>query len=169
MDMTPDPGTMLRKRDRRPPPAVVILATSIAALVVMAVVALRLADTHPAVLPPDTPAGSIQGYLVAYQAGDLEAAYLHFSSRVQRLLTFDEFERTASDWGDQDLGQQRIELTRVDETGDRATLLLRVESAGGGLFGSGRYGWDVTIRLVREGGTWHIDQPLAGIQTTYYE
>jgi hypothetical protein len=135
------------------------------ALILAVIVALRLATAAPVALPQDTPAGAFQAYLAAYRDGPLETAYEAFSARVQRQMTFDEFDRVATSWRRDQIGRQRIVLEGVKKRGDRATLRLRVETAGDpGLFGRGGYDWETEIRLVRERGAWRIDDALAGLE-----
>lgn len=154
----------------RPARRTLLLAAAAAlAVLLLALAAVRFLSATPAGYPADTPAGVFQRYLVAYRAGDVPAAYEHFSVRVRTSLTLDELERAQADQWDPSGGDQRVLLDRVDQSGERATLHLRVQSQSGGrgLLDSGIYDWELRVRLVREGGAWRIDEPLAGLQAIY--
>jgi hypothetical protein len=63
-------------------------------------------------------------------------------------------------------GSRRILFDRTDIDGDRGRVHLTVEEYfGGGPFGGGEtYRSPREIRMVREDGSWRIDEPLAGVE-----
>lgn len=143
------------------------------AVVAIAAVALLLAvatGQRPAAFAPDTPEGSFQTYLAAWDAKDLDAAYATFSDRVHRGLTLAEYRSMARDLGYPTESERRVVLVASTPVGDRATLELRIdELGGGGMFGTQTV-WSHTllVDLIREGGQWRLDQALAGLEPVYW-
>jgi hypothetical protein len=169
MDAVRDPGTGARGLLRRPGATFSLLVTCFVGLLAIAVLSLALTGQRAVDLPRDTPAGTIQAYLRAYQSGDLDTAYQAFSARVRRQLSFSSFADDATGWAADELGRQPVALGRVDEYPDRATVHLRIGGAGDpGLLDGGQDTWEMTVRLVHEGGAWRIDQPLAGLTSLDY-
>jgi hypothetical protein len=170
MDAVRDPGIGVRGLLRRPGATFALLVACLVGLLAIAVLSLVLTGSRVVDLPRDTPAGSVQAYLRAYQSGDLDAAYQAFSARVRRQHTFSSFEQDATGWAADELDRQHIALGRVDEYPDRAIVHLRIGAAGDpGLLDGGQDTWEMTVRLIREDGAWRIDQPLAGLYSLDYQ
>lgn len=148
--------------------SLLLFGVGILALVVVAAAAvLLLGSREPTTFPADSPEGVVQRHLAAFEDGDFEAAHALFSADVQAEMDLEAYERTAREYGGY-LGNtsRRILFDRTDEAGDVARVHLTVEEYyGGGPFGGGEtYRSPREIRLVREGGSWRIDDPLIGLE-----
>lgn len=158
--MTADP----RGSDR----TLLYVAAGIVALVaVTAAAVLLLGGREPASFPADSPEGTVQRHLAAFEAGDFEAAHAYFSSDVRSELDLDAYEQLTRDYGMYPPDtSRRVLFDRTETDGDVARVHLTVEEYyGGGPFGGGEtYRSPREIRLVREGGAWRIDDPLVGIE-----
>lgn len=144
------------------------VAAGIVALVVFAAAAvLLLGGREPATFPADSPEGTVQRHLAAFEDGDLAGAYADFSSEVRADMDLDAYERLTRDYGMYPLdGSRRVLFDRTEIDGDRARVHLTVEEYyGGGPFGGGEtYRSPREMRLVREDGAWKIDEPVVGIE-----
>jgi hypothetical protein len=139
----------------------------LALVVVAAAVVLLLGSREPTTFPADSPEGAVQRHLAAFEDGDFETAYSFFSSDVQADLDLETYERTAREYGGYLGGtSRRVLFDRTDLDGDVARVHLTVEEYyGGGPFGGGdTYRSTREIRLIREGGSWKIDDPLMGLE-----
>jgi hypothetical protein len=151
-----------------------VLGTAIVAVAVIATLVIAALSRPPAVFSPDTPEGAFQAYLAAWEADDLGAAHALLSDRIRAKLSEDRYRALARDYsqyGDGSGPDRRVVLLGTTSNGDRATLDLRVdEQGGGGLFG-GQSVWSrtITVDLVREHDTWHLDQALAGLDPMWFE
>jgi hypothetical protein len=148
--------------------ALVYVAAGIVGLVaITAAVVLVLGGREPTSFPADSPAGVVQRHLAAFEDGDLEAAHAFFSSEVRSEMDVDAYEQVAREYGmyPDDISR-RVLFDRTDAEADRATVHLTVEEYyGGGPLGGGEtYRSSRQVRLVREDGTWHIDEPIVGIE-----
>jgi hypothetical protein len=139
----------------------------LALVVVAAAVVLLLGSREPTTFPADSPEGVVQRHLAAFEDGDFENAHSFFSSDVQAEMDLQTYERTAREYGGyQGDTSRRILFDRTDLDGDVARVHLTVEEYyGGGPFGGGEtYRSEREIRLIREGGSWKIDDPLIGLE-----
>jgi len=139
----------------------------LALVVVAAVVVLLLGSREPTTFPADSPEGVVQRHLAAFEDGDFGAAHAFFSADVQIDIDLETYERTARDYGGyQGDTSRRILFDRTDVDGDVARVHLTVEEYyGGGPFGGGEtYRSPREIRLIREGGSWKIDDPIIGLE-----
>jgi hypothetical protein len=150
---------------------VLILGGAILAFAVVALLAVLLTSRPAASYPAGSPEGVFQGYMAAWEAGDLDAAYAHFSDRVRALVTVDEYRAMERDYRwtrDQD---RRVVLIGTRITDDRATLDLRIDwfSPGGMLGGGDTWSEDRSVALVRVNGSWSVDELIAGIEPMWLE
>jgi hypothetical protein len=139
----------------------------LALVVVAAAVVLLLGSREPTSFPADSPEGVVQRHLAAFEDGDFEAAHVFFSSDVQASMDLETYERTAREYGGyQGDTSRRILFDRTDLDGDVARVHLTVEEYyGGGPFGGGEtYRSEREIGLVREDGSWKIDDLLIGLE-----
>lgn len=139
----------------------------LALVVVAAAVVLLLGSREPTTFSADSPEGSVQRHLAAFEDGDYEAAHAFFSADVQSEMDLEAYERTAGEYGGyRGDTSRRILFDRTDVDGDAARVHLTVEEYyGGGPFGGGEtYRSEREIRLIREGGSWKIDDPLIGLE-----
>lgn len=149
-----------------------LIGAGIAALVVAAVAVVLLAgDRRAEVFPADTPQGTFQRYLAAFEEGDVEAAYAFLSSRVQERVSFDDYERQFDDYslGYPDGGPVRQVLFNQATGGDdRTTLHLTIDELYGEGLSTSRNSYGIQVRMVREAGEWRVDEPLVGLQPGYF-
>jgi hypothetical protein len=143
-----------------------VVVGSILAVVSLTVVIVVLAGSRePKSFAAGTPEAALQGYLVAWDDGNFEAAYAAFSSSAQRELPFGDFERAARDWRS---GQASVDrLAFIDRsTGDskRVTVFLIVEERYGEGFGAGSYRSAREVEMIREDGVWRIANPLVWLE-----
>jgi hypothetical protein len=169
-----DPGALAQGPTVHPPGtqrAVMVLGAALL-LVIAVVIAFVATTTQPAAeFGPGTPEHTFQAYLTAWEANDLDGAYAQFSERVRSQLSIDEYRAMARDWAYGDETERRVVLVGSTVRVDRATLELRIdERSGGGLLG-GDSVWSrrVMVELVRDGGAWHLDQAMAGLEPIWYE
>lgn len=148
--------------------SILVIGGSIATLIVIAIVAVLAFPGGPTTYPPGSPEAAFQGYYSAYEVGDLEAAYAYFSAGVKEKMSLADFQRFDSDHGWQRDQDRRIVLDRVDRTGGRAVLRLRIDEFSPGGLGGNRYSHERSIRLIDEGGAWLIDEALIGIESGAY-
>ncbi len=147
------------------PRSVLLIGAAIVALVVTALIVAVALPNRPTDYAAGSPEAAFQDFYEAWEAGDVEAAYGHLSSTVTADLSLTEYRRMDTDWSWQRDQGRRLVLLSVDLTGERATLHIRVdEFYQGGLSGQ-RNSYERSVRLVRELGTWLIDEPLIGIES----
>jgi hypothetical protein len=82
-------------------------------------------------------------------------------------MDLDAYEQVARDYGMfPPESSRRVLFDRTEADGDRARVHLTVEEYfGGGPFGGGEtYRSPREIRMVREDGSWRIDEPLLGVE-----
>lgn len=144
---------------------VILLGGVILAVVLAGMVVVLAAGRPAATYPAGSPEAAFQGFFTAWQARDLDAAYLSFSDRIRGQVTPDEFRRMDADFSWARDSDRRVVLVGSVVTGDRATLDLRIDefSSGGLLGGGGTWSWERSIPLIRENGAWHVDEYLAGL------
>lgn len=172
--LTPTDAGMPPEGDRAPAGSrsvsrsMLAIGGSIAALIVIAIVAVLAFPGGATTYPPGSPEAAFQDYYAAYEVGDLEAAYAYFSAGVKGTMSLADFRRTDSEYGWQRDQDRRIVLDRVDQTGGRAVLRLRIDEFSPGGLGGNRYSHERSIRLIYEGGAWLIDEALIGIENGHF-
>jgi len=130
------------------------------ALVGIATAAILIAGGQREVTyAPGTPEAVVQDYIRAWDAGDTDAAYAYFSSRVQARVPEWEF-RHAKTWSDED--SARIWIDERREVGSGVTLELMVERTYDGFLLPSRERDGMRLVLILEDGAWRIDTPLLG-------
>jgi hypothetical protein len=153
---------------RGPDRTLLLLGAAILALVVIAAVAVLLLGGRGAEsFPPDSPEGVLQRHLAAFDDGDLEAAHAFFSSEVRGQMDLDAYEQMSRDYGMAPPdGSRRVLFDSTEIDGERARVHLTVEEYfGGGPFGGGEtYRSPREIRMVREEGSWRIDDTIVGVE-----
>lgn len=164
MTTTPAPG---------PDRTLLTIGGGLAVLVVVAAAVILLLGTRaPVQFPADTPEGVVQRYLGAFDEGDLDTAYEYFSSAVREEMSLDDFERTARDFGMYPAtSSRRVLFERTEIDGDEARVHLTVEEFyGSGPFGGGEvFRSERQLSLVREGGSWRIDEALIGLEPGLFD
>ena len=143
--------------------SLIYIGVGLVGLAVITIIVVLLAgDRQRADFPSDSPEGTVQRYLVAFDAGDLEAAHAFFSADVREQMDADAYQRAVDSFGHGFSAERgrSVLFDSTDGSGDRVELHLIVEEFyGDGLSGE-TYRSPRDIRLVREDGEWRIDQPL---------
>jgi hypothetical protein len=133
-----------------------IVVISLASVVVVALAANR----GPAIFPPDSPEAALQAYLEAFEAGDYAPAYAFFSSDVQATMSATEFEAAAQDYAGYRTEAYRVTFDGTEGSGDRVTVQVTQEVNSGGGLTTDRYSYQTVVPMVRENGSWRIDEAL---------
>jgi hypothetical protein len=133
-----------------------IVALSIASIAVVVTVGSR----PPATFPADSPEAALQGYLEAFDAGDYGAAYEYFSAPVQGVMSAADFEAAARDYASYRTESYLVTYDGTEGTGDRVSLQVTIEYGSGGALSTDRYSYQTTVPMVREDGSWRIDEAL---------
>ena len=153
---------------RGPDRTLLLVGMALLALVAVAAAAVFLLGGRGAeAFPPDSPEGVLQQQLAAFEDGDFETAHGYFSSEVRSQMDLDAYEQMTRDYGFAGPdGSRRILFERTEIDGDRARVHLTVEEYfGAGPFGGGEtYRSPREIRMVREDGSWRIDETLVGVE-----
>ncbi len=145
------------------------IIVGIVVLVVASVAIVLLAGQRP---PREYPAGSpeatLQAYLVAWEAGDLEATYGSFSQGVRNQTSLDEYRRQSFEhrsWSGPPNGPSRsVFIDRTTVNGDRATLQLTIEEVHVSGMTANRNRYGRVVLMVRESGAWRFDQLFMGLE-----
>ncbi len=139
------------------------IAGAIVALgVVTVVVVLTLGDRQARDFDAGTPERALQDYLRAFDAGDYATAYGYFSSTARSQVSESEYAAGAPKYGPgYGSGSRRVTFDGRAGSGDRVILRLTVEELSGGV--GQVYRSPREIPMVRESGTWRIDQMLLRI------
>jgi hypothetical protein len=159
--MTTHETTTQHGRESR---SLLYIGAGILALLVISVVAvLAIGPTATPDYDADSPEGTLQRYLVAYEDDDLDAAYEYFSERVKEQMSVDMFRRSI-DMYQGAPGAQRVLFQGTSGDGDRVSVDLVVEYFYDDGFGGGSSSQPRRVSMVREDGEWRIDDALAGLE-----
>lgn len=143
--------------------SLVYIGSGVVALAVITILVVLLAgDREAAEFSADSPEGTIQRYLAAYDDGDLGAAHAFFSADVRERMDIKAYQNAVDSWGGGSgtEGRRRVLFDNTSGTGDRVQLHLIVEEFYGDGLSGDTYRSPREVRLVREDGDWRIDQPL---------
>ncbi|HET9878861.1 MAG TPA: hypothetical protein VFQ81_06115 [Candidatus Limnocylindria bacterium] len=145
-------------------------AAVIGLVIITVAVVLAAGNRGPVAYPADSPEGVLQAYLTAVEDGDAAGAHAYFSAEVRERMDLDAFEAALEDHARYaPESSRRVLFDRRDGEGDHVRLHLVVEEFyGDGLEGSTNR-TSREIRLVREDGTWRIDEPLAWLDPASFE
>jgi hypothetical protein len=128
------------------------LAAGAVILVVIALVAIPMADRPVELAPASTPEGVVQRFFDATYRGDYVAAYAMLSDETRRELSLAEFQAR--------MRYERESELRVDDValhGETATVTVTVTHySPGGLFGGDEWSTRYDLLLEQEGDTWRI-------------
>jgi len=140
-----------------------LIAGSLVALVAVAIVIVMLADRRqPQEFAVGSPEATVQTYLKAWDAGDLETAYSSFSEAARQRITFDDYVATSKLWRESRGGDVRetVYIDRSTIDGSRATIYLVVETTYGSGLEVNTYRDQREISLELEDGAWRIADAL---------
>jgi len=162
---TQEPTTQAGRESRS---LLFIGAGILALLVISVVVVLALGRTAPSDYPADSPEGTLQRYLAAYEDGDYEAAYEYFSERVKGQMSIDEYRRNIDMYQGAPTAQ-RVLFQGTSGDGDRVRVELLIEYFYNDGFGGGSSSMPRQVNMVREDGEWRIDDALAGLEPAMFD
>lgn len=142
-----------------------LIGGGIAGLSIVAVLVVMLAgDRESAEFADDTPEAALQGYLAAFDEGDLEAAHAYFSDEVRDQMDLAAFQRAVNaERGFSNEGTRRALFDGRSGEGDSVRLEMTVEQFSGQGLGASSYRYQAEVPMVREGGAWRIDAPILWI------
>ena len=166
---------MLRRVTTAGPPSppasanrsLIVIGAAVVGLILVTVVVVLLAGDRAArEYPADSPQGTLQRYLAAFDDGDYEAAYAFFSDRVHEGMDLDQYERAIDSYGfhGREGPARRVLFDRVTGSDDRVQVHLVVEEFYGDGLGGNTYRSQRQVRLVRQAGGWRIDEPLVWLE-----
>ena len=158
----PDVSATGSRRGLRGPVAIV---GGLVIVVVVLVAVVFASGRGPAVYPVGSPEAAFQRYVAAWEVSDYPGAYAMFSLRIRSQVTLEDYRSMAPKYGYDTSSQQRVVLLNAKVGETTATLSLRVEhwSQGGGLGGGSSWSSTTSVAMVKEAGTWHVDDYLAGV------
>lgn len=151
------------------PRSVLVVGITVIGLIALAAVIVLAAPVRPTTYAPGTPEAAFQALYTAWESRDLETAYGYLSEDVRAGMSLEEYRRLDRDMTYQRDEDRRVVLLGAEVDGERATLDIRVETFSRGMTGGDRYAWDRSVSLVSEGGAWHVDEGMLGVETVYYE
>ena len=120
--------------------------------------AVMLLRPRPTYLPDNTPGGVANNYLLAVQRGEYERAYGYLSPDLPGYPSDPATFARQVGLGNGYNSTSSVEVTDVQETGERATVSFEETTFyEGGLFGSDSYQSTFQMRLIRQAGQWRIE------------
>ena len=140
-------------------------------LIVLGIVAVFVAGRASPPPPPDpsSPVGVVQAYIEALRAGEPDRAYTFLSRSAQASMPLDEYRRPFSHAYRRPETEQRWLIEPVMAGADTAEVRVTLSrfSSSPQPFSATTYHRDETVRLVREDGTWRINQPVGPFPFLY--
>jgi hypothetical protein len=138
----------------------IIFAGLIGALALIAVVLVLFTQgKNVALLPADTPQGTVQRYLIALEDDDYQQAYTYLSPNMPQMTPY-------SDWLTQNQNRPTVQtgwgatLGKTVQNGGYATVEVMIETSyPGGMMSSSQSNLPVTFDLTETGSTWLITSP----------
>lgn len=144
-----------------------IVAGIIGILGLTLVIVVLAGQRAPVQFAPDSPEGAMQAYLRAWDAEDASATYASFSRAVQERMDFASYRTMVDDYrrytDSADGIGRSIFVTGSRGSGDRITVTLVVEEIIGQGLDLQTYRYGRTVALVREAGSWKVDEALIGL------
>jgi hypothetical protein len=147
-----------------------LIAVGLGVLLValLSVGVVLVAGSQPPHFATDSPEWTIQQYLAAWDRDDPEAAFTFFSERLHALYSLAAYERFADEApyrDDEDLGSHgAIVIEGTDGSGDRRKVHLSVREVYGEGLEATTYSSPRSVRMVREGDVWRIDELMIRLQ-----
>ena len=158
---------------QQPGRMIVGVALALLVLVVATTVLVLLVERRgPPQYPPDSPEAAIMTYIEALRRNDPEQVLASLSSGARRVLEqreriepYYDFKAELRGAGE-NLRTARVRIDGVEIRGERAVVTLSIERTSAGLepgfpfpiVDGGSYSYQRTLVLVREDGTWKIDE-----------
>lgn len=144
-----------------------LVGAAIAALLVATVAIVLVAGGRDAPdLQPGTPEAAVQEYLAAFENGDLEAAYAHFSAELRSEWSLEDYEDAVDAYGGMtwEGPSRRVLFDRTEVDGDVARVHLVVEEFYGDGLSGDSFRSPRVVRLARDAGAWAIDEMVVGLE-----
>ncbi len=136
-----------------------IAGAIVAVATITVAVVLTLGDRQARTFEAGTPERALQDYLRAFDAGDYTTAYGSFSSAAQSVAPESEYRAAVPMYGPgYGAPSQRVVFEGRAGSGDRVTVQLSIEELSDGV--GQVYRSPRSIPMVRESGSWRIDQLL---------
>jgi len=155
------------------PRALAAIVAGIIGILGLTVVIVVLAGQRaPVQFAPDSPEGAMQAYLRAWDAEDASATYASFSGAVQKRMDFAAYRTMVDDYrrySDADGIGRSVFVTGSRGSGDRVTVTVVVEEIVGQGLDLQTYRYGRTVALVREDGSWKVDEALIGLDQASFE
>ena len=129
-----------------------LVGGAIALLLAGVAVTLVVSRGPETTYPPDSPEGTVAGFLRLLEDGEVDQAYDLVAMEIDR----DQFRRQFSDWSER---SRRVTLVRSSIDGDSATVVVDISTFSGGAFGASEYTNRHTFTLERRNGAWRITGP----------
>jgi hypothetical protein len=130
-------------------------------LVVAAMLTVFLFGRNRTVTPADpaSPAGIVQAYIEAVRGGDVERSRTYLTREARAQV---EARDRQSTYPQSREDNQRIVVETVSSTDTTAEVKVTLSRfyARSDPFSSGTSRYDLTVRLIREGGAWRMTQPI---------
>lgn len=152
--------------------SLILIGAGVVALTIVTVIVVLLVGAREATdFAADSPEGTLQGYLTAYEAGDLDASYAYFSADVRRRMNPEDYRRAVDAHGGAHGTEpaRRILFERTTGQGDRVQVHLSVEEFSTDGLNGNAYRSPRNVRLVREAGQWRIDDALVWLDPALIE
>jgi hypothetical protein len=134
----------------------VAVATAVAVLGVAAILLSR--ERSESEYPSDSPQAAFQGYVRAWEAGDVSSAWASLGTAAQEHVSYERFDAANRHQPDD---AYRVWIDDVSVDGDHAVLHVVVESlTGDGLLQPDRERVERRVTLAREAGSWKVENPI---------
>jgi hypothetical protein len=131
-------------------------AVFVAALAVAGIV-VALVTTRDDLLPPDSPEGVLQRYLVALEDGDYREAYDYSAADARSTCAFADFVKQASY---QEVRGSQMTLENTERFNDHALVTANVTVFDPNIpFGPEEHSYERTFELTLEGSAWKMTWP----------
>jgi hypothetical protein len=140
----------------------IIFAIVISILVVATVSLVLLTNgNRVALLPVDTPQGTVQRYLIAINQSDYQEAYGYLSfDPSQKILTYGDWLSTITGVQPSTQSEWKATLDKTTQNGDNAAVQVTIDTIRpGGLFGNPLSSQQIIFQLSKTNGIWLITSP----------
>lgn len=129
-----------------------LVGGAIALLIAGVAVTLVVSRGPETTYPPDSPEGTVAGFLRLLEDGELDQAYALVSMQTDR----EQFRQQFGGWTER---SHRVTLVRSSTDGDSATVVVDISTFSGGAFGASDRTSRHTFTLERRNGAWRITGP----------
>jgi hypothetical protein len=146
-----------RPRSSARPTWLIVVAVVVTVAVLGAAALLLSSGPSESEYPSDSPQAAFQDYVRAWESGDANGAWAFLSTAARERVSYERFEAANRRQPDD---AYRVWIEDVSVDGDQAALQVVVESlTGNGLLEPDRERLERRVTLVREAGTWKVENP----------